>query len=162
ARADRLTLTELEALHLVAVTDPVAVARPDVTERAARLAGEMQLALGSEFAQHITAVAAGDAELADSLLGRLAGHGRWLPAFGAAPPTLSPREHAIALLVATGLTTPAIADRLVVSTRTVESHLGRVYTKLGVNRRTQVAGALRRSAPPATGPRRAVSGVAGG
>ena len=41
----------------------------------------------------------------------------------------------MAQLAAEGLTSKAIADRLVLSPRTVESHLYRVFTKLGVRDR---------------------------
>ena len=46
--------------------------------------------------------------------------------------TLSPREHEIATLAVQGLTSREIADRLVVSARTVEKHLEHVFEKLGV------------------------------
>jgi len=49
--------------------------------------------------------------------------------------TLSPREHEIATLAAQGLTSREIADRLVVSARTVEKHLEHVFEKLGVGGR---------------------------
>jgi len=54
-----------------------------------------------------------------------------------APPetvaTLSPRELDVLELVAAGLTNEAIAERLVLSVRTVERHLSNVYLKLGVS-----------------------------
>jgi DNA-binding CsgD family transcriptional regulator/tetratricopeptide (TPR) repeat protein len=56
--------------------------------------------------------------------------------------TLSPREREVALLIASGLTSRQVADRLYLSIRTVENHLQRVYTKLGVSSRDEVAGAL--------------------
>jgi DNA-binding NarL/FixJ family response regulator len=55
------------------------------------------------------------------------------------PVPLTGREREIAELAARGLTSRAIADQLVVSTRTVENHLQRVYTKLGVNGRSELA-----------------------
>ncbi|MFB7667001.1 AAA family ATPase [Kitasatospora sp. NPDC056138] len=57
-------------------------------------------------------------------------------------PLLSPRESEVADLVAHGLTNQAIAQRLFVSVRTVESHLTGVYRKLGINCRGAVARAL--------------------
>ena len=55
---------------------------------------------------------------------------------------LTPREREIALLIAGGLTSRAVAERLHLSVRTVETHLGRVYDKLGINRRGQLVEAF--------------------
>jgi ATP/maltotriose-dependent transcriptional regulator MalT len=44
---------------------------------------------------------------------------------------LSPRELQIAELVAAGLTNQEIAQRLTISTRTVEAHVNHIKTKLG-------------------------------
>ena len=52
---------------------------------------------------------------------------------------LTRREREIAALAGQGLASPEIARRLTVSTRTVEGHLHRLYTKLGVNRREDLA-----------------------
>ena len=52
---------------------------------------------------------------------------------------LTPQEARIARLAAEGASNPEIADQLYVSRRTVESHLTKIYTKLGVNSRTQLA-----------------------
>jgi DNA-binding CsgD family transcriptional regulator len=62
------------------------------------------------------------------------------PALEAAarPLPLSGRERQIAMLVAAGLSNRQIADRLVVSVRTVEGHLYRLFTKLGINNRDQL------------------------
>ena len=49
---------------------------------------------------------------------------------------LSRREREVASLAAGGLTNAEIAQRLSLSTRTVESHLYRVFAKLGVNERS--------------------------
>ncbi|GAA1646395.1 ATP-binding protein [Actinoplanes couchii] len=56
--------------------------------------------------------------------------------------SLSPQEMQIAGLAAEGLTNRQIAERLFLSHRTVGSHLYRIYPKLGVTRRAQLAGAL--------------------
>ncbi len=51
---------------------------------------------------------------------------------------LTKREQEIAGLVAGGLSNRAIADRLVISRRTVDGHVERILDKLGVHSRTQV------------------------
>ncbi|MFF3375146.1 AAA family ATPase [Streptomyces sp. NPDC002680] len=53
--------------------------------------------------------------------------------------TLTARELEIAELVAQGLTSQAIADRLYVSRRTVETHVSRTFRKTGVSTRTALA-----------------------
>jgi len=52
---------------------------------------------------------------------------------------LTPQEHAVARLVAKGLTNRQVAAELVVSVKTVEYHLGHCYTKLGVSSRAKLA-----------------------
>ncbi|WP_412518468.1 AAA family ATPase [Actinomadura madurae] len=59
---------------------------------------------------------------------------------------LSPREHEIALLVAEGKSNQQIAEQLFLSVRTVETHLSRVFAKIGVSSRVGVATAMNRSA----------------
>jgi pimeloyl-ACP methyl ester carboxylesterase/DNA-binding CsgD family transcriptional regulator len=53
--------------------------------------------------------------------------------------SLTESEHSIALLIAEGLSNPAIASRLFISRHTVESHLKHVYAKLGVSSRVELA-----------------------
>ena len=76
---------------------------------------------------------------------------------GARPPTmlaapeavdLTPREREIALLAAAGSSSREIADRLVISVRTVDNHLQNAYRKLGVTRRQDLPRVL--SGTPAT------------
>jgi DNA-binding NarL/FixJ family response regulator len=57
---------------------------------------------------------------------------------------LTRRERDVALLVADGLTSTAIGNRLRLSARTIDNYLGRIYQKLGVtNRRNLVPLVLR-------------------
>jgi DNA-binding NarL/FixJ family response regulator len=51
---------------------------------------------------------------------------------------LTPRELEIATMAARGLSSKAIAGRLVVSVRTVDNTLQQVYAKLAVNKRTDL------------------------
>ena len=59
---------------------------------------------------------------------------------------LSPQELRIAQLAAEGLSNREIGRRLYLSHRTIGSHLHRLFPKLGVTSRQQLASALRRSA----------------
>ncbi|MFG1953026.1 LuxR C-terminal-related transcriptional regulator [Micromonospora sp. NPDC048830] len=65
------------------------------------------------------------------------------PALRLGQPTLTEREWEIARLAAEGVTSRAIAERLFLSSRTVENHLQHVYSKLGVAGRTALRSALR-------------------
>ena len=56
---------------------------------------------------------------------------------------LTPRERDIAHLAAGGATSAEIAERLGLSVRTVDNHLGRVFTKLDIAGRAALAQALR-------------------
>ena len=84
-----------------------------------------------DIARALDAVARGQAflgaEVAGRALARLSG------AAGNAPPfaELTDREHEILVLVARGLTNAAIADRLVLSPKTVRNHVSNVMTKIG-------------------------------
>jgi pimeloyl-ACP methyl ester carboxylesterase/DNA-binding CsgD family transcriptional regulator len=54
--------------------------------------------------------------------------------------SLTEAERSVAMLVAEGLSNPAIATRLFVSRHTVESHLKHAYAKLGISSRVELAG----------------------
>ncbi len=60
-----------------------------------------------------------------------------------APRPLTTREGEVASLVVQGLKNQAIAERLVLSVRTVEAHLANAYAKLGISSRAELAKALR-------------------
>jgi ATP/maltotriose-dependent transcriptional regulator MalT len=65
---------------------------------------------------------------------------------GASEERLTPREAEILELLALGLTNKEIAQRLVLGTRTVETHVARILGKLGVNSRSRaIAAHIRRS-----------------
>src|SRR5262249_14641533 len=56
-----------------------------------------------------------------------------------APGGLTATEERVATLVGTGLTNREIADALFLSPKTVETHLTRIYRKLGVRSRAALA-----------------------
>ena len=52
---------------------------------------------------------------------------------------LTDREREIALLVARGASSKDVAATLFLSTRTIDNHLQRIYSKLGVSTRSELA-----------------------
>jgi DNA-binding NarL/FixJ family response regulator len=69
--------------------------------------------------------------------------GERLPSSGPAPrDLLSPQELQIARLTAEGLSNREIGERLFLSPRTVSSHLYRIFPKLGITSRAQLASRL--------------------
>jgi DNA-binding NarL/FixJ family response regulator len=69
-----------------------------------------------------------------------------------APVPLTAREREICTLAAAGVSSPEIASKLYLSVRTVNNHLQRAYTKLGVSNRRELANALTSSSPHAQRP----------
>jgi DNA-binding NarL/FixJ family response regulator len=59
----------------------------------------------------------------------------------------------VAELVAEGRSNKQVADALFVSVRTVEANLTRIYAKLGIHSRTELAAGLLAQQPPPAGPR---------
>ncbi len=77
------------------------------------------------------------------------------PTAGAGSPgPLTRHEREVAILFAQGLSNRAIASRLFISERTAETHVQHIFTKLGLEARTQVAAwaAQRGLMPTDTGP----------
>jgi DNA-binding CsgD family transcriptional regulator len=56
--------------------------------------------------------------------------------------SLTPQEHEIAMLAATGLTNKQIGERLFLSHRTIGGHLHRTFSKLGITSRAALRDAL--------------------
>jgi DNA-binding CsgD family transcriptional regulator len=76
----------------------------------------------------------------------------WSPALASMAPVgedLTERERQVAMLAAAGRTSPEIAETLYLSVRTVDTHLHRVYRKLMIEGRKQLAEALGTAASPA-------------
>jgi non-specific serine/threonine protein kinase len=78
----------------------------------------------------------------DQALDEALGAVREPPAFGSgnsSTPTLTRREKEVALLITRGLTNRHIAQRLLISERTVDNHVANILQKLGFSARAQVA-----------------------
>ncbi|NUT57653.1 MAG: response regulator transcription factor [Agromyces sp.] len=90
----------------------------------------------AEILAGIRAVAAGETVLAPSIAAKLVSRVR-ADAASVAPPTLSPREREVLVLVAEGRSNPEIAKALYIGEATVKTHLLHVFEKLGVNDRTR-------------------------
>jgi DNA-binding CsgD family transcriptional regulator len=95
-------------------------------KRSAREALTASLALFDELGAELWAVKA------RSELGRIGGR-------GPAAEALTPTERRVAELVAEGRPTKVVAGELFVSVKTVEGHLSRIYAKLGVRSRAELA-----------------------
>ncbi|HET6830738.1 MAG TPA: LuxR C-terminal-related transcriptional regulator, partial [Solirubrobacterales bacterium] len=61
--------------------------------------------------------------------------------------SLTPTEARVAELVADGLTNPAIAERMFVSTETVKTHVAHIFKKLDLHNRAELAAFRARRAP---------------
>ncbi len=93
---------------------------------------------GQELVQAVRAVHAGETVLQETLSRKLAQY--WRQASSArASQWLSRRELEVLRLLAAGCTNKEIAARLAISLRTVEGHLGSIFSKLGVGSRTEAA-----------------------
>ncbi|MGW1792811.1 LuxR C-terminal-related transcriptional regulator [Streptomyces tubercidicus] len=141
----------LRAEHIRALARQDGEALDDLADRFASLGGHPLAAESASQAHRVWQGAgrhrAGRASLAGSRGYLAACVGTLLPGWAApadrapaADPSaggaaLTAREHEVAVLAATRLTNREIAARLTVSVRTVENHLYRVYSKLGVTSR---------------------------
>lgn len=64
--------------------------------------------------------------------------------------SVTPTEHKVIALVAEGLSNPQIAERLVISRRTVSTHLSHIFAKLGVSSRAELASVATKRAQEAS------------
>jgi DNA-binding CsgD family transcriptional regulator len=109
--------------------------------RQARRRTEAREALEAARAAFESLGAPGWKERVDEELARLGGR-------SPAGSTLTASERRVADLVAEGLSNKEVAVRLVVTVRTVEAHLSKIYSKLGVRSRTALAASWKEQQEP--------------
>lgn len=112
-------------------------------------------AAGAHRAAGRAAKANGSRERAAALAAACQGARTPILASGTLASALTAREREVAMLAAARSSSREIADRLDLSVRTVDNYLGRVYAKLGISNRAQLAALLRagtQSAPRRSGP----------
>jgi DNA-binding NarL/FixJ family response regulator len=94
----------------------------------------------AELLDAVRRVAVGDAVFTPGLAGLVLGEYRRLASTGPGEqqPQLTERETEVLRLVAKGLTYPQIAERLVLSVRTVQNHVQNTLTKLQLHNKAQL------------------------
>ena len=97
----------------------------------------LKSASSEELAEAVTRTAAGETVFSPGLAGLLLGEYRRLDVEPAGP-RLTDRETEVLRLVAKGLTSRQVAERLVLSVRTVENHVNNTLSKLQLHSRAQL------------------------
>ena len=110
---------------------------------ALRSAGRRQEALDALRRAHDIAVAGGALALRDRVAAELRATGaRPLARMHSGVEALTATERRVAEMAAAGQSNKEIAQALFVTAKTVENHLGRVYPKLAIHSRAELAEAL--------------------
>jgi DNA-binding CsgD family transcriptional regulator len=138
ARERGLARVELEALHRYARAGGAG----EVAARVEHLGSVVEGPRAAALVAHVAALVGGDPDLVGIAERELNRCGLWMPPVEP-PIVLTPREREIAALAAGGVTSRAIAARLTLSVRTVDSHLARVFLKTGVHSREGLSAVLR-------------------
>ncbi|MGG7463191.1 helix-turn-helix transcriptional regulator [Plantibacter sp. YIM 135347] len=130
AEREDLPLLEVYAIHLLSMSGE---STPSLARRAADLVDRCDAPIAEPLLYQIESGRNAPSTRA------LSRHGLWIPAHGASLADLSTREREIAFLAALGFSTAEIATRLYISGRTVDTHLGKVFTKTGTRSREELA-----------------------
>ena len=117
--------------HYIRLTKVLADVQSRLDERAFRLAWDAGRALAPEEAVAEARAVIQEAQTATGSSSVNAGSG--------APAGLTPRELDVLRLLIEGHTDKEIAEALFIGTRTVKTHVGNLFAKLGVNARAEAA-----------------------
>ncbi|PYG99679.1 hypothetical protein CVV67_14115 [Arthrobacter stackebrandtii] len=139
ARSFDFGLMELRALHLLACCAPGGPT-PAQLERARTLAAAVDAPVAAPLLASCEHVAAGGLPSRGDAARLLARRGLMVPA--APIHILTPREQQLAGLLALGYTNNQITKKLVISKRTAETHAAKIYQKLNIKSRDDIAEAL--------------------
>lgn len=104
-------------------------------------AGEVEGLLPGAMLDHAEALLDGDPGVVVAAVARLNEVGIWLPA-PLKTVDLTARQREIAALVAAGMSNKSIAQKIGISVRTVDTHIGHIFQRLGVAKRSELAVAL--------------------
>lgn len=139
--AEGLWLPAMHARHLRCV---IAAHRRGLQQgeivHLAEAAGYVDGPIPPMLVDHARALANEDFVLAGRLSGRLLEYGIWIPEQPVVD--LTPRQREIAMLVRAGLSNREIAERFVLSVRTVDTHVSHIFDRVGVNTRADLASVL--------------------
>jgi two-component system, NarL family, response regulator NreC len=125
----------LEASPQTAVVALTMQDEPGFAREAFRLGAKayvVKQSAGRELIEAIRAALAGGTYINPQLGARVAAEPEGPPG------GLTPRESEVLTLIAQGHTNPEIAERLVVSVRTVETHRSAIYRKVGTSNRAEL------------------------
>jgi two-component system, NarL family, response regulator NreC len=121
--------------HVIVLTMQTEVAFARAAFRAGARGFVVKHAAAKELVQAIRQVVAGETYVSPQLGARLAAE----PDAADGPPGgLTPREAEVLGMIALGYTNPQIAEELVLSVRTVETHRANIQSKLGTSSRSEL------------------------
>ena len=126
---------------------PVEVARYRLELATALLTQEPQVAMAEAQAAHAAFERLQAAREADAAAALLRSLGVRPAVGGRRDGALTRREAEVLDLLGHGLSNPEISERLYISRKTVEHHVGNILAKLGLRRRAEAAAYVVRSRP---------------
>ncbi|MBS1847151.1 MAG: hypothetical protein JST73_02645 [Actinobacteria bacterium] len=133
-----MPLVEIWGWHTLGIAGDLDTS-DETRERVRTLEDLIDSPLPRALARHVGALLDGDIDRTASATGEVMGMGYWIPPMNRSADKLTRRQLEIAGLAARGLTSRQIADQLCISRRTVETHLGNVFTALDVHNRAELA-----------------------